>query len=299
MLTIIAAMEQELAGIRRALRVRGLMSCALGAHPRPLSLWEGGDQESPPLTKGNLGGFPEVGVGELDLQVVGIGKERAQASIKRLLASRQRPGQDGLLLLGFAGGIDPSLKSGDLVLSNRYCWVDGVVSPFGKGGRRGISPSATGKQRDFLEPDSNLWQQAIEAARAAGLSVSQGSSLTVDQAIATPEAKKEVYLQRQVATVNMEDYWAAEAAAESGAPFLAVRAVLDPAHQGLPSYLIGLSERQAQVVLRRVLTKPWRAPILLRLAQQARVAQGSLTRFALAFIDHQLSAREGQPAARQ
>jgi adenosylhomocysteine nucleosidase len=292
MLTIIAAMEQELVSIRRALRVRGSASCA---------------SEPPP---------PE-------LHVTGIGKERVRASIKRLLDSRQRSEPDRLLLLGFAGGVDPALKSGDLVLSNRYYRADVVGNPppnpplpkgglresplpkgvpgkssFGNGGFRRISLSASEQERDFLGPDSNMWRQAIEAASEAGLPLFQGSSLTVDRVIATPEAKKAAHSQYQVDTVNMEDYWAAEAAAEAGVPFLSVRAVLDPAHQGLPSYLIGLSERQDQV-MRRILTRPWQVPALLRLARQAKAAQGSLTRFSFAFIDHQLSARDSQPAVRQ
>jgi hypothetical protein len=93
----------------------------------------------------------------------------------------------------------------------------------------------------------------------------------------------------------MEDYWIAEAAAEAGVPFLAVRAVLDPARQGLPSYLIQRSARPAQVI-HRTLIRPWRVPTLLRLAQQMKAAQGSLTRFSLAFIDYQLSAREDRSA---
>jgi nucleoside phosphorylase len=254
----------------------------------------------------------EVGVRGLDLHVIGIGKERAQASARRLLAFRQWSARDQLLLLGFAGGVDPALKSGDLVLSSRYYRADGVITPpsppfsrggtlsippLEKGGLGGVSPLAI-EQQDFLEPDSNMWRQAIEVASEVGLSVSQGSSLTVDQVVATPEAKKAAYSQCQVSTVNMEDYWIAEVAAEAGVPFLAVRAVLDPAHQGLPSYLMGLSERPSQIV-HSTLTRPWRATVLLSLAQQARVAQDRLTRFSLAFIDHQLSARDGQPTDRR
>jgi nucleoside phosphorylase len=220
------------------------------------------------------------------LHVTGIGKERARSSVKKLLDSRQWSDEDGLLLLGFAGGLDPALKSGDLVLSNRYYRAEGV-SPFAS------------EQQNFREPDRNLYQQALEAAREASLPLSQGSSLTVDQVIATPEAKKAAQGQYQAANVNMEDYWVAEAAAEAGVPFLSVRAVLDPAGQGLPVYLMGLSEHPARAVY-RTLPRPWRVGTLLRLARQAKTAQGSLARFALAFIDHELSARvrDGQSAAR-
>jgi nucleoside phosphorylase len=327
------------------------MPCAsetsfLRPHPRPLSQREGGTNpflfswgrlgwgqvtESPPLVKGDLGGFPRAGAREIELHVIGIGKERALSSINRLLTSRQWSDQDGILLIGFAGGLDPSLKSGDLVLADRYYLANAgenppnppllkgglrerplpkagleeaplpegpAKPPFRKGGFRGISPLATENHRDFLKPDGNMYQQALEAANAADLSVSQGSSLMVDQVIATPETKKASYHQYQASIVNMEDYWIAEAAAEAGVPFLAVRAVLDPARQGLPSYLIGRSARPAQVI-HRTLIRPWRVPTLLRLAQQMKAAQGSLTRFSLAFIDYQLSAREDRSAVSQ
>src|SRR5918999_1201026 len=245
MLTIIAPMEQELAGIRRALRARRPIFCCVDSssplvgeswddspHPRPLSQRERGDRvgahlcvrpapgqthRSAPTVhhpSGERGDQAEgeVGVRGLDLHVIGIGKERAQASARRLLAFRQWSARDQLLLLGFAGGVDPALKSGDLVLSSRYYRADGVITPpsppfsrggtlsippLEKGGLGGVSPLAI-EQQDFLEPDSNMWRQAIEVASEVGLSVSQGSSLTVDQVVATPEAKKAAYSQCQV-----------------------------------------------------------------------------------------------------
>ena len=91
MLTIIAATEYELAGLRRAM---------------------------PPS--------PDV-----ELQAVGIGRRAAQAAAKQLLtrpdddaaaaaaANGRRPLRQ-LLLLGLAGGLDPARHTGDLCLPFRY-----------------------------------------------------------------------------------------------------------------------------------------------------------------------------------
>ena len=82
MLTVIAAMEQELTWLRRALK-------SSRAEP-------------------------------VNMQVIGIGRERAQSSISRILNSRQWHNGDRLLMLGFTGGLDPVLKCGDLLVPTHY-----------------------------------------------------------------------------------------------------------------------------------------------------------------------------------
>ncbi len=236
MLTVIAAMEQELAGVRRALSA----------------------QETMPV----------------ELRTIGIGKERAQSNVKRLIASRDASDGDSLLLLGFAGGLDPTLKSGDLLLPTCFYDESGSISA----------------------ADSDMWHQARLVALEAGLTVTQGNSLTVDQLIATPEGKRELYRQHQVGIVNLEDYWVAEVAADAGVPFLSVRSVFDPVSQELPPYVLGLAGGQVEAILRTA-TRPWRVPTLLALARMRNLAQASLTRFGLAYIKHELSATRRQPAA--
>ena len=98
MLTIISAMEEELAGVRRALEVGGNIPAATALH------------------------------------MVGIGRDAIERSLKGLLpALRQaRDGDEspsGLLLLGFAGAVDPSLSTGDLVLAGRYCHLRELPVP--------------------------------------------------------------------------------------------------------------------------------------------------------------------------
>jgi len=242
MLTVIAAMEQELAHLRRALISR----------------------RSEPV----------------NMHVIGIGKERAQSSISRILDSRRWHEGDALLMLGFAGGLDPVLKCGDLLLPTFYYAESG----------------------DLIAADGELWQQARLAAVAVELPVVQGNSLTVNQVIATPDDKGALYRQHQVGTVNMEDYWVAEVATDARVPFLSVRAVLDPASLALPQYLLGLAGRPVETAF-RVMARPWRAPAMLALAGMRSKAQSSLIRFGLAFINHglnrELSARGRPPGASQ
>ncbi len=84
MITIVAAMERELAEVRRTLET---------IHPR-------GSTPSP-----------------VSLKVLGIGSERAVAAIQALLRNNPRP--ELVLSIGFAAALHKELKPGSLVLAQR------------------------------------------------------------------------------------------------------------------------------------------------------------------------------------
>ena len=156
MLTIIAAMDQEMSGLRRARQADS--------------------------------------IGSVELHVVGIGKEQAQSNLRQILDSKSWPPGDGLLLLGFAGGLDPALRAGDLVMPNYYYAQAG----------------------DRIAADPRMWRQSQAAATEAAVPVAMGDSLTVAVVAATTEEKRALYQRHQVGSVNMEDYWAAEGGARAG-----------------------------------------------------------------------------------
>ena len=226
MLTIVASMERELSGLRR--------ENVSGQHGH-----------------------------SMDLRVVGVGKSRSQASLRKILRSSPSGSPSGILVLGFAGAVDRELKTGDLILSGRY-YLDC-------------------QGNDFVAPDSAMRQNAIIAATNAGLPVSHLDSLTVDRIISNQEAKAALAVGYPVGIVGMEDFWLASAALDAGVPFLSARVVLDTAQQSLPGHLLGLSQGRALDVLKTAAT-PWRAQALFRLAYQARIAQRILTKFAVSFI---------------
>ncbi len=207
---------------------------------------------------------------QVELRVVGPGAPQAWSDFQRPsatpAAASQPPDDAGeaWLLLGFAGGIDPELKTGDLVVASRYYLA---------------GPSA-----DFLSADASMLELAQAAAGDCGIPAAHACSLTVDAMVCTPREKAECGRRFPAATVNMEDYWLAAQAKAAGVPFLSVRAVLDQADQNLPPYLLGLSQARLLDVLRTA-AMPWRTPTLLKLAHQARQARGPLTKFAISFID--------------
>ena len=219
--------------------------------------------------------------------VVGVGREAVQSSLSRWLeaphagsangSTSNRP--DRLLLLGFAGAVDPALDCGDLVLAGRY-YLD-LDTP-------------EEVDKDFFEADSPMLKQAAAAASASGLAWRGLESLTVSRPVATGEEKAAIcssYSRRHpvgpvnLGVINMEDYWVAEFAARAEIPFLAVRSVIDTAGQAIPSYAMGLQQRRWGA-LALAAARPWQLPNLVRLASNLRVAQRSLRRFAVAFLQN-------------
>ncbi len=254
MLTIIASMDYELSGLRQKLQPVAPAGKEVG---REL----GGHGKGP------------------DMLVIGVGKERAQASVRRLLENRPS-GDDGpshkLLLLGVAGAVDPELRTGDLALASRY--FNGSQSMEKRGHN-----VADDVKNDPLTPDPLMWELATKACAGEARKPFLVDSLTVGQVIGAPEEKRWIAGAYPVGIVEMEDYWVAEVAAEFGVAFLSARVVLDTADQALPGWLLGLSRSKIKAVL-SLAARPWRIPTVVRLARQRPVAQRSLTRFALNFL---------------
>ena len=223
----------------------------------------------------------------------GIGARRAYQETRALLETASRLGPSrgqrrAVLLLGFAGAVDNSLESGDLILSSQYHWdVSNSASscpdpPAAKLDHR-EDTFVRSDRPAFLEPDSWMRQQAMDVVRDTGMRPTLSPSLTVRCVMGSPERKHAIFEEYSVASVNMEDYWAAAAAQDAGVPFLSVRAILDPANQRLPGYLPSLSASGFETAL-SALVRPWRFGPLLSLAIQMRHAQNSLAQFALSII---------------
>ena len=95
MLTVVASMERELAGLRSRIRAG-----------------------KPRLASGNLrrgwwASIPEA-------HALGMGPDAGPALRSLLLRDDTRGATTGLLMLGVAGAVQPGLQTGDLVLSSRY-----------------------------------------------------------------------------------------------------------------------------------------------------------------------------------
>ena len=203
------------------------------------------------------------------LTVSGIGRTRIRASIRSLAESAPT----AIVLLGFCGGADPGLKTGDLHVADCFMAPDPA---------------------DAIAPDAALAALWSETARDCGVGVASGPSASVE-AVANSALRSDLYRSSGVASVNMEDYWAAETARAFGIPFVSVRAVLDHPATDLPAHLPSNPDSVISA-LANLAAHPEQLPATLRLARLARAARDSLTRCALVGTERMLIARRPLPA---
>lgn len=143
----------------------------------------------------------------LRLTVSGMGPVRARQAAEMLVTH----GAAALISFGICGGLDPRLRPGHLVLPAE------MVTDTGE--RLETTPA---------------WRSALAAAAAqAGLQVSEGRTVTGDIIVASADEKIALYARLGAVAVDMESHAVGGVAAAKALPFLAVRAVADPAESDL------------------------------------------------------------------
>lgn len=202
-------------------------------------------------TQRELGGLGE-GNERTRASVVGIGYEAGEQAGLLLDAMPCR----ALVSLGYAGGLDPGLQPGDLVVGSAYL--------------HGARTAAAG--------DAPAGQAAA-LLRQAGLAVTEGAVLTVDEPLLTGRAKRRARQGSGALVVDMEGRWIADAAASRGVPLIGIRAVLDEAHFSLPPFvatIIADGGRRERTHAIRALSHPAAARSFLPLALRSRRASHAL-----------------------
>jgi adenosylhomocysteine nucleosidase len=173
--------------------------------------------------------------------------EGAAAAANRLVEQ----GSKALVSFGFAGGLDPSLRAGTVVIP---------VS--------------------ILSEDIMYAAEPSLAARFGGLTMHRLIAATTIAADA--ETKLRLYTTTQAHAIDLESGSVARVACARGLPFVAVRAISDPAERNLPPAALLALDRRGRVDLIRVLGsllgQPNQLPALLRLASDAARARGALVR---------------------
>jgi adenosylhomocysteine nucleosidase len=162
---------------------------------------------------------------------------------------------------GCAAGLSPTLRPGDL------CLPASIVDA------RGVHRAA-----------SAGWHQRAVSSLQATFDVHTGPLLTTDRIAPTEADKRSLAEKFGAIAVDMESAAVAAVARERDVPFLAVRAIADPADMPMPPAVLRATDTQGNirlsVLLGQVLLHPGEAGGLMRLASHFRAALRTLTRTA-------------------
>lgn len=214
--------------------------------------------------QGRLDGRPVV------LVEAGIGKVNAAVVATLLL---DRFGCDGLILSGVAGGLDPSLGIGDVIVAERLLQHDygAVVEQAIRPYRPGATPIG-GSNRPLtyelgaqLRRDLEAALDGIELAAIPALATGDvarrpqlrfGTVLTGDQFINCEATRSRLFQAFSAQAVEMEGAAVAQIAERFGVPCVVVRSLSDLAgadsHMDIATFL-SVAAGQAATVVRRIL----------------------------------------------
>lgn len=198
----------------------------------------------------------EIGGNQLLCQS-GLGANPAAEAAQRLVAA----GATELVSFGFAGGLDPALPAGALLLPERIV---------------GVSHYAIDPER----------RERLLAALPGTATPRGGDLLCAATLVATPAQKHQLFHETGALAVDMESAAVAGVAARHGLSLLVLRAVSDPAGVAPPAALLRALRpdgRVAPAALTALLLRGRLNPVsLIRLAAGARAAQTTLRRGARA-----------------
>ncbi len=187
------------------------------------------------------------------LWLSGMGAQAAQAAAEGLC----QHGVTALVSFGVAGALDPSLKSGDLVLPN-------VIH--------------TGEHL----PVTVAWHNQLQQLLPTNITVVNGILANSVVPLTSEKAKRDLAQVTGACAVDMESGAIAGVAATAGIPFIAVRAIIDPVQFSPPEALLGAVYPDGGVnpmrLLALVLKRSVHLSTLMQMGTGMRAARKTLLR---------------------
>jgi adenosylhomocysteine nucleosidase len=179
----------------------------------------------------------------------------AGSGLQEIADAAVRQGYRGMISFGVAGGLASHLRAGDWVVASAV------------------------REAQTVRATDAAWSRKLlgkipDAAHAP--------ILGVDEPIASPATKRELYRATGAAAVDMESHVVARVAGEHNLAFAALRVVVDPAHRTVPpAALIGMRpDGRANIwaVVRDLLCKPSQVRPMARIAADAFTARAAMNR---------------------
>lgn len=235
-IAVLAAFEYEAALVRRCIRPQQRQDAAVGA------LWHG-----------TFNGRP------ITLLRCGIGPERAQQAAVWLASTFTL---QGLINIGFVGGLQPDLHTGDAVLAQH---IQGCAVPSNH-----LSATFT----DSISPSPTLFNAAAQAAISPTFAVHHGVLLSTNAIVAEATQKQRLGHLSNALAVDMEAHCIARVAIQQQVPFVSLKTVFDACDDDISLPFIQCTQPNGTVKLRRLVSTLVRHPVLVpHLRQQWRKAK--------------------------
>lgn len=197
-----------------------------------------------------------------DIAIGGARTGRAELLTRELVAR----GVERLLSFGMAGGLDPDLAPGTLIVA------DAVIAP----------------DKTVYRTDSAWSANWAKAAGRARLEMRRGAIAGTDRILAAPDDKRALGRATGALAVDMESHEVARVAGGAKIAFAVVRAIADPAHRALAQAALSAvredGDTNVTAVARSLLRRPWEIYALLRLGADASRALASLRGVAVGFL---------------
>jgi adenosylhomocysteine nucleosidase len=185
--------------------------------------------------------------------VSGMGSKAAVQAAESLLEA----GAAALVSWGMAGGLDPALPAGTLLL-----------------------PTAVLARNGQSIETSRAWRERLNVAVSSLLPAVAGKLITSDRAVASVAEKAALFRETGAAAVDMESLAVAQVGSSHRVPFLAVRAIVDSAGDVLPRAVAAAADAAGHLRLWQLVgaltLAPADLPALIRLARGYRAAGKSL-----------------------
>ena len=166
--------------------------------------------------------FYEVSYNGLEIVIAysKIGKVFASLTASTMI---EKFGCDTLLFSGVAGGINPKLQIGDLIIADKLCQHDLDITAFGH--PHGFVPGG----KVFIETTKELRDVAIKVANENNLKVIEGTIATGDQFVHSTERKQFIENTFNADALEMEGASVAVVCDALNVPFFILRAISDTA----------------------------------------------------------------------
>jgi len=204
----------------------------------------------------------------------GMGMVRAEESLKAVTVQFSCK---LIISIGYAGGLDPKLESGDLLVAEDIL-----------GFKKGEFLKFDEQMKTIQESMSNEFVDiALLVPETIGLKSHRGTLLTVQNPILKTEHKSSLGKLYSAQAVDMETLALARFARENGMPFLSLRAISDTAEQELMD-LSGLVDETGEVSKFKAgwyaIINPGSMKGMMELGKVAKKSTANLTNFIAQFI---------------